>query len=152
VCPPRKLYSNWKECDRSVNVIIAWRKARLCWKGAIIVYISSFVLCYYSLFVLRYYSLQSKQLLHSSHSTRRRRMQFLTNQHTPWENYISISFKIEWDMIVVTVFLSILNQMELHLVQNRKENCHHDHIPFNLKGNGNIVLSVQRPNIIYNFY
>ena len=34
-----------------------------------------------------------------------------------WENYISISFHIEWDMIVVTVFLSILNQMEFHLVQ-----------------------------------
>ena len=25
--------------------------------------------------------------------------------------------------------------------ENRKENCHHDHIPFNLKGNGNIVFS-----------
>ena len=23
---------------------------------------------------------------------------------------------------------------------NRKENCHHDHIPFNVKGNGNIVI------------
>ena len=30
------------------------------------------------------------------------------------------------------------------LVQNRKENCHHDHIPFNVKRNGNIVFSVQR--------
>ena len=39
-----------------------------------------------------------------------------------WEIYISISFQIEWDMIVVTVLLSILNQMEFHLVQNRKEN------------------------------
>ena len=38
-------------------------------------------------------------------------------------------------MIVVTVFLSILNQMEFHLVQNQKEICHHDHIPFNVKGN-----------------
>ena len=28
-------------------------------------------------------------------------------------------------------FHSLLNQMEFHLVQNRKENCHHDHIPFN---------------------
>ena len=28
-----------------------------------------------------------------------------------------------------------------------KENCHHDHIPFNEKGNGNIVFSVQVPNI-----
>ena len=44
--------------------------------------------------------------------------------------------------MVVTVFLSILNQMGLHLVQNRKENCHHDHIPFNLKGFGYIVFSV----------
>ena len=35
-----------------------------------------------------------------------------------------------------------LNQMEIHLVQNRKENCHHDHILFNLKGNGNIIFSV----------
>ena len=27
--------------------------------------------------------------------------------------------------------------------ENRKENCHHDHIPFNVKGNGNIVFSMQ---------
>ena len=26
--------------------------------------------------------------------------------------------------------------------ENRKENCRHDHIPFNMKGNGNIVFSV----------
>ena len=26
--------------------------------------------------------------------------------------------------------------------KNRKENCHHDHISFNLKGNGILVLSV----------
>ena len=24
--------------------------------------------------------------------------------------------------------------------ENRKENCQHDHIPFNLKGNGNVVF------------
>ena len=41
-----------------------------------------------------------------------------------------------------TDFLSILYQMEVCLVQIRKENCHHDHIPFNVKGNGNIVFSV----------
>ena len=29
------------------------------------------------------------------------------------------------------------------MVQNGKENCHHDHIPFNWKGNKNPVLSVQ---------
>ena len=62
--------------------------------------------------------------------------------HLLWENYIFFSFQIEWDMIVVTVFLSILSQMEFHLVQKRKENCHHDHIPFNMKGIGSIVLSV----------
>ena len=45
-------------------------------------------------------------------------------------------------MIVVTVFLSILNQMQYHLVQNLKENYRHDHTPFNVKGNGNIVFSV----------
>ena len=27
-------------------------------------------------------------------------------------------------------------------VQNQKENCHYDHIPFNAKGNGNIAFSV----------
>ena len=59
-----------------------------------------------------------------------------------WENYVSISFHTEWDIIVVTVFLSILNQMGFHLVKNQKENCHHDHIPFSVKGNGNIVFSV----------
>ena len=26
--------------------------------------------------------------------------------------------------------------------ENRKENCHHDHISFNVKGNGNIVFSI----------
>ena len=34
-----------------------------------------------------------------------------------WENYISMSFRIEWDMIVVTAFLLILKQMEFYLVQ-----------------------------------
>ena len=66
----------------------------------------------------------------------------LLQQLIHWENYNSISFQIEWDMIVMTVFLSILNQMEFHLVQNRKENCPHNHIPSNLKGNVNIVFSV----------
>ena len=60
-----------------------------------------------------------------------------------WENYISNSFQIERDMIVVTVFLLILNQIVIHLVQNRKKNCHYDYIPFKLKGNGIRVFSVQ---------
>ena len=58
------------------------------------------------------------------------------------EKTLSISFRIEWDLIVVTIFRSILNQMDFHLVLNRKENYHHDHIPFTVKGNGNIVFSV----------
>ena len=33
--------------------------------------------------------------------------------------------------------------MDFYLVQNQKENCHHDHIPLNLKGNGNIVFSAR---------
>ena len=33
------------------------------------------------------------------------------------KHHISNSFHIEWDMIVVTVFFPILNQMEFHLVQ-----------------------------------
>ena len=33
-------------------------------------------------------------------------------------------------------------KIEFHLVQNRKENCHHDHIPFNVKEIGFIVFSV----------
>ena len=28
------------------------------------------------------------------------------------------------------------------IFHNQKENCHHDYIPFNLRGNGNIVFSV----------
>ena len=44
-------------------------------------------------------------------------------------------------MIVVTVSISFLNEMEIHLVQNRKENCHNDHMPFNLKRNGILVFS-----------
>ena len=66
-----------------------------------------------------------------------------------WENYTSNTFHIEWDIIMVTDFLSILNQMEFHLVQNRKEYCHHDHIPLNVKGNGNIVFSVWERVISY---
>ena len=34
--------------------------------------------------------------------------------------------------------------MEFHLVQNRKKNRHHDHIPFNVRGNVNVVFSVYK--------
>jgi len=63
-----------------------------------------------------------------------------------WENYISFFFQIEKDTIVVTVFLSILIQMEFHLVQNQKENCHHDPIQFERKRKYSF-LSVQLPSL-----
>ena len=34
-----------------------------------------------------------------------------------------------------------LGKINFHLVQNQKENCHHDHIPFNAKGNGNMLIN-----------
>ena len=34
-----------------------------------------------------------------------------------------------------------------HSFLGTKENCHHDHIPFNVKGNGNPVFSVQRKTV-----
>ena len=51
------------------------------------------------------------------------------------ENYVSISFYSEWDMIVVTVF-------EPNGISIRFKNRHHDHIPFTVKGNGNIVSTL----------
>ena len=36
-------------------------------------------------------------------------------------------------MIVVTVFILILNQTEYHWVHNQEENCHCNHILFNLQ-------------------
>ena len=40
---------------------------------------------------------------------------------------------------------------EFHLDQNQKENCHHDYILFNVKGNGNIVFSVYRHTFFLRF-
>ena len=39
---------------------------------------------------------------------------------------------------MVTVFILIMNQMEIHLGQNR--------FPFNVKGDGDIVFSMPSPN------
>ena len=47
--------------------------------------------------------------------------------------YSLLPFQIELNMIAVTIFLTILNKMKFHLVQNQKENCHPDHISLNLK-------------------
>ena len=56
------------------------------------------------------------------------------------QNLILVSFQIERNAIGVTVFPLIVIQMEFYLVPNRKETCHHDHIPFNLKLNWNKVM------------
>ena len=55
-------------------------------------------------------------------------------------------------MIVMTVLLSIFNTNGIPFgSENQKENCYHDHIPFNVKGNGNIVFSVRsRVKVVMN--
>ena len=58
------------------------------------------------------------------------------------------------------LLFSILNQMDCHLVQIRKENCHHHHISFSLKENKNLFFGVYsvtyacflRGNFTKNFY
>ena len=50
--------------------------------------------------------------------------------------------RVEKQSAAIQMNLRILNQMDFHLVQNRKVNCHLDHIPFNVKGNGNRVFLV----------
>ena len=54
--------------------------------------------------------------------------------------YLHFHSNFHWNMIMVIVFLSIMNQMEFFLFQNREERCHHDHIPFDLNGNGDIFF------------
>ena len=41
-------------------------------------------------------------------------------------------------------FISILNQMNFYLAYNWKENCHHNHIPFNLKEFRKVVACKSR--------
>ena len=54
-------------------------------------------------------------------------------------------------MIVVTVFLSILNQNGILFgSENRKENCQHNHIRYNMKGNELPVFSV-RSMLLFRF-
>ena len=65
------------------------------------------------------------------------------------EKQVSNSFQIEGKMVMMTVLLLNMNPMEFNLVHNQNENCHHDHIPFNLKGIRNIFLWVQRVSRIF---
>jgi len=87
-----------------------------------------------------YYGVKSFALSGIAHMTNY--IQSILKGFIHWENYVSISFQIEWDMIVWTFFLSILTQMKIHWVQNWKKNCPYDHIPFNLIGNGILLFSV----------
>ena len=62
-------------------------------------------------------------------------------------NHISNYFQIEWNMTVETIFLSILTQVEFHLVQNKNKNSHNNHVPFNLKKKQEIYFSESAPEI-----
>ena len=62
------------------------------------------------------------------------------------EKYISGSFQIKRNMIVARIILLIMNPSDVHLVHNYKEICHHDHIPFNMKGIINLFL-LPRPRM-----
>ena len=118
----------------SEKSLLSEMKASNCWKHFFIAKLENF-------FVAELENTAINTKWREKKTSNWKRHSFCT-QMPCWENYVSIYFQIEWDMIEVTVFLRILNQMEFNLVQNRKENCHHDHIPFNLKGNANIVFSV----------
>ena len=58
---------------------------------------------------------------------------------------IRLPFKLnEWDMIIDrgdSFHFDFEPNGNLFGAENRKENCHHDHIPFNLKGNRIRVFS-----------
>ena len=68
------------------------------------------------------------------------------------ENSISYFFQIERITIVVTVFLLIMKQIWVRLVQNEKENCNYNHIPINLKGLRNVFVSVYIYTLQYRQY
>ena len=70
------------------------------------------------------FSLQCKYTLHlSKYSYSPNLVLFNRNR-----KQISDSFQIEGNVVVVTVLIWIMNQMEFRSVDNQKENCHHDHI------------------------
>jgi len=51
-------------------------------------------------------------------------------------------------------FLIDFKQLEFNSVHNQKENCHHDQIPSNLEGNGNIFsrfyMKLRRTTRLFN--
>ena len=54
------------------------------------------------------------------------------------EKYISDSILIQ--SIAVTVYLFIVNQKKFRLLHNENENCQYDHINFNQKGIGDLLI------------
>ena len=68
--------------------------------------------------------------------------------------FFSDSFQTERNMIVLTVFLSIVNRTEFRLVHAwSNENCHYDHIPFTLKRIRNMfpLLLIANPFLCLQF-
>ena len=49
------------------------------------------------------------------------------------EKLFSYFFQIEKNMIVAIVFVMIMSKAVFLLFHNQKENCHYDHVLFNLK-------------------
>ena len=53
----------------------------------------------------------------------------------------SVCFQIEWNMTVVTVFISVMDQTVFSLVQKiERKSIKDDHIPFDLEWNGDLLL------------
>ena len=57
----------------------------------------------------------------------------------------SLDVSVSFDVSLI-IPLSLI--MDFNLVQDRKENCHHNHIPFNVKENGNMVSSMYDGNLL----
>ena len=97
--------------------------------------------CIYILYIYTYIRCKSPANICRQTTTKNNRHNNNNNKTFPphsnrGEIFLSDSFsKIKRKKIVVTVFLLIMNQTDLRSVHNQKENCHHDHFPFNLKRN-----------------
>ena len=59
-----------------------------------------------------------------------------------YQNWLIISFQIEWNMIFVAGILLIMNRTEFRWAYKQEANRHNDHIPFNMKGIRNRYLWV----------
>ena len=105
------LYSRYKVTAKCTPVEITKRLPPLIMRAQVYVLLRPF---FYELKILNAIGLCS--IWHSTKVWCGRK--FLRPPLGSTEKTIYISFHIEWNMIVVTFFLSILNQMEFNLVQN----------------------------------